>query len=144
MQTKNNLELLYSHHLALTLLTTGSHWRFKNHINIKLAFWITFFSSISWIKLWIEYFGLIFEWIFDWMNISNLVLNWILNWIIFGPDSTFEWITKTNWTALARAKGGRCLREVFLLVFGNLCLTHSAIPLFYRLSLNILELHNFE
>ena len=79
---------------------------------------------------WIISFN--FEWIFYWMNILDLILNWILNWIIFWPDSTFEWITKTNWTALAGSRGGRCLREIFLLVFGNLSLTHSAIPLFLQ------------
>ena len=98
MQTKNNLELLCSHHLAIPLLTTGSHWRFKNHINIKLAVLIKKkFSPISGIKFWIEYFGQIF----DWMNISNLVLNWILNWIIFGPDSMFDWIIETYRTGLS-------------------------------------------
>ena len=74
----------------------------------------------------------IFFWMnnqFDfWMNILDL----ILNWIIFGPDSTFEWITKTNWRVLGEARGERCLREVCLLLFGKLSLTHSAIQLVLR------------
>ena len=42
------------------------------------------------------------EWIF-----LKWILNGVLNWIIFGPDSTFDWIIKTYQTGLSESQEGK-------------------------------------
>ena len=70
------------------------------------SFWIIFSSSICLIEYWIGYLWLYIQWTFYWMNISDLNFESMLNWIVFGPDSTFEWIFKMYRTGL-------CPRENF-------------------------------
>ena len=69
------------------------------HILDHWAFWIIFHQILE-LNIELNIFDLLLNEFFDWMYTSEFILNWILNWIIFGPDSTFDWIIKTYRTGL--------------------------------------------